>query len=251
MRRQWRLRAAFWLGVALAAGGAIWTAWPIPGVDPDYRPHVQRPAYGRRGPHVLIDEAHGNSHTGGGRYRPLAELLSRDGYRVARNRQRLIPELLESQAVLVVATPRERFGRGELAALETWVAHGGGLLVTGEAPNLTQMFGIRSGGDPRPAGPWHAHPIFNGRPERGEEVLRIHVATGPAVEGGEPLVQGRVAVVVHGKGRVVVVGDADLLGAKFEKGGTRGLNEHGFDHPRFALNALHWLSGALGARSRI
>ncbi|MGD9157337.1 MAG: hypothetical protein PVG39_02930 [Desulfobacteraceae bacterium] len=49
----------------------------------DYIPDVPNPAYkAGEGPLVLIDEAHNNYHKAGERYKPFAELLRCDGYKV-------------------------------------------------------------------------------------------------------------------------------------------------------------------------
>lgn len=50
--------------------------------DPDFNTTVARPAYVKTHPRVLIDEAHANFHTAAGRYKPLADLLTNDGYQV-------------------------------------------------------------------------------------------------------------------------------------------------------------------------
>jgi hypothetical protein len=50
--------------------------------DPTFRAVVERPAYPAGGPIVAIDEAHSNFHTAGGRYKPFADLLRSDGYKV-------------------------------------------------------------------------------------------------------------------------------------------------------------------------
>jgi hypothetical protein len=55
--------------------------------DTSFRPPIPAPAYRPgRGPVVLLDEAHFNFHTAGGRYKPFAELLRRDGYVVEPSR---------------------------------------------------------------------------------------------------------------------------------------------------------------------
>ena len=51
--------------------------------DPDFDPKVAKPAYATKHPKVLIDEAHNNFHTAGGRYKPFADLIASDGYQVA------------------------------------------------------------------------------------------------------------------------------------------------------------------------
>jgi hypothetical protein len=59
-------------------------------------------------------------------------------------------------------------------------------------------------------------------------------------------------VALHfGKGRVVILGEAALFSAQMLKsGGPRpnfkfGMNTPGNDDKQFALNVMHWLSGAL------
>src|SRR5688500_12270710 len=57
--------------------------------DPGFDPAVANPAYRLgSGPRVLFDEAHFNFHTAGGRYKALADLLTRDGYRVSPSHER-------------------------------------------------------------------------------------------------------------------------------------------------------------------
>src|SRR5262245_36982417 len=50
--------------------------------DPDFNAKVENPAYVDRHPSVLFDEAHNNFHTATGRYKPFADLITSDGYRV-------------------------------------------------------------------------------------------------------------------------------------------------------------------------
>ena len=73
-------RIRFPVVILLLAAGII-SAQQV--ADLKYKPPIPRPAYeAGKGPRVAIDEAHHNFHTAGGRYRPFAELLRRDGYRV-------------------------------------------------------------------------------------------------------------------------------------------------------------------------
>jgi hypothetical protein len=112
-------------------------------VDSDYQPPLTRPAYApNAGPRVAIDEAHHNFHTADGRYRPFAELLRRDGYRVRSFTEPLTSDRLRTADVLVIANPlhaRNRndwslptpsaFTDAEVSALRTWVEAGGALLL--------------------------------------------------------------------------------------------------------------------------
>jgi hypothetical protein len=52
--------------------------------------------------------------------------------------------------------------------------------------------------------------------------------------------------LIHGKGRVVVLGDAGALSAQFMHGGIPfGMNVEGTDNRQLSLNIMHWLSGLI------
>jgi len=155
----------------LAAAGAI-RAQQIP--DLNYSPHVPRPVYkSDAGPRVAIDEAHSNFHTAEGRYKPFAELLRRDGYRVGGHGDSLSAASLKAVDVLVIANAlHERnaedwslptpsaFAPDEIAALHAWVEKGGSLFLiadhmpfAGAAGELAKAFGVEfSNGYARPGG---------------------------------------------------------------------------------------------------
>ena len=142
-----------------AAGSSL--AQQVP--DLKYNPPIPRPAYASgMGPRVAIDEAHHNFHTADGRYRPFAELLRRDGYRVAGLGKPLSAESLKALDVLVIANAlHERneedwslptpsaFSVGEIAAVHAWVEKGGSLFLIadhmpfpGAAGELAMAFGV-------------------------------------------------------------------------------------------------------------
>jgi hypothetical protein len=129
--------------------------------DPDFDPRVDLPAYpagpGGRHPRVVIDEAHRNFHTAGGRYRPFAELLRSDGYMVSSNQRAFGAEALNDVDVLVIANamgPGEHEGHPaftpeEDAAVVRWVRAGGALLLIADhapfgsaAERLASGFGV-------------------------------------------------------------------------------------------------------------
>ncbi|MGD9816839.1 MAG: DUF4350 domain-containing protein [Hyphomonadaceae bacterium] len=113
------------------------------------------------------------------------------------------------------------------------------------------------------------HPILAGRTPR-ERVARVGVFSGVSLRGpadSRPLLRladsaqdrplgasaadaqtsaaGRAQGVAVGfaRGRVVVLGDADMLRAYFDNAGEPiGMNRPGLDNRQFALNILHWLS---------
>ena len=57
--------------------------------------------------------------------------------------------------------------------------------------------------------------------------------------------KAQAIALVHGRGRVVVTGEAAMLTAQVEDGKKFGMNLTGIDNRQFALNIVHWLSGAL------
>lgn len=131
--------------------------------DPDFAPPIPQPAYAPgSGPTVLIDEAHFNFHTASGRYKPFADLLTRDGYVVKPSTVTLSADALAAAAVLVISnalaeqnrqnwslpTP-SAFTDKEITATRDWVENGGSLLLiadhmpfAGAAAPLAAAFGI-------------------------------------------------------------------------------------------------------------
>src|SRR5215469_8750801 len=89
-------------GLVLLTATGIVSAQQV--ADLKYKPPIPRPAYeAGKGPRVALDEAHHNFHTAEGRYKPFAELLRRDGYRVDGLRQPFSAESLKDVDVLVIS----------------------------------------------------------------------------------------------------------------------------------------------------
>jgi len=115
--------------------------------DPHFNAKVDNPAYTKNFPRVLFDEAHFNSETTNGRYKPFAALLFNDGYHVAVNRQPFTKESLKSFKILVIVNPLgseeldddgaggPAFTKEECDAVIDWIRAGGALLfVVDQAP---------------------------------------------------------------------------------------------------------------------
>jgi hypothetical protein len=132
--------------------------------DTTFVPKVARPAFTRRHPTVMIDEAHRNQFTMKGAYREFASLLSGDGLRVIPGTQAFSPRWLDTCQVLVVADalgsaePRAASARAsafripECDAVRDWVRQGGSLLLIADhAPfgsamdSLAVRFGVDFG----------------------------------------------------------------------------------------------------------
>ncbi len=148
------------LAVALALAAAA----PAPAqqvADPNFDTKVAKPAYAKKGPRVLFDEAHHNFHTAAGRYKPFADLITSDGYRVTPNTRKFTRELLKGYDLLVISnalgaaamnTPEASnpaFTDEECDAVRDWVRGGGALLLIADhAPigaanaNLGKRFGV-------------------------------------------------------------------------------------------------------------
>lgn len=131
--------------------------------DSLFRYDIAHPRYPvGKGPVILLDEAHHNFHTTGGRFRPFTEFLRKDGYVVNGNSQSFSPEALKKIRVLVIAnalhetnieqwtlpTP-SAFTDSEINVLNEWVMDGGSLFLIadhmpfpGAAEKLAAAFGF-------------------------------------------------------------------------------------------------------------
>jgi hypothetical protein len=189
--------------------------------DPNFDTKVARPAYADRHPRVLFDEAHHNFHTAGGRYKPFADLIAHDGYRVTPNTEKFSRATLKGYDILVIANAlgaesmgdpgaaNPAFTDAECDAVRDWVEAGGSLLLITDhypmgsaAEGLAGRFGVdMSKGatfDPansdldRPSFLLFTrdnkllgdHPITRGRDES-ERIRRVLTFTGQSLKGPE------------------------------------------------------------------
>jgi hypothetical protein len=277
--------------------------------DPEYKPVVEHPAYAKNGPRVLFDEGHNNYHTSTNRYRPFADLLTLDGYRIVINRQPFTKKVLESFKVLVIVNALAddideagadgpAFTEEEVGVIRDWVDGGGALLLIAEqapfgksAASLAKRFEIEmSGGmveDPansekhkdylvfsRDNHLLTEHPILEGR-DNAEKVNRVIAFSGQSLKGPkgstafltlsdkavDNMVESTDAsksvsaagraeglALKVGNGRVVVLGEADMLSALLDSPPANepiGMNYPGIDNKQLTLNIMHWLSGLI------
>jgi hypothetical protein len=129
--------------------------------DTTFNTSVSHPAYLTTHPKVLFDEAHNNFHTAGGRYKPFADLITNDGYRVMSNKEKFRVQTLQGCEILVISNAlgssvpgsKERgnpaFTEEECDAVRGWIQSGGSLLLIADhAPagsataNLASRFGV-------------------------------------------------------------------------------------------------------------
>ena len=97
------------------------------------------------GPNVCIDEAHFNYHTAGGIYKPFAELLRGDGYRVRRFRSRFTADALANCQILLIANAQAKANTIGFGSPETNRAYPHASAVTREEINEVITW-VRSGG---------------------------------------------------------------------------------------------------------
>ena len=252
--------------------------------DTSFRPPIEKPSHATgSGPAVLIDEGHFNFHTASGRYSAFADLLRRDGYVVRPSTGTFRSDTWRSGKVLVVANAlheendrndwkppfRPAFTPEEVVAVRDWVAGGGRLLLIADhapfdaaAANLASTFGVKFR-DAATVGPDASQiRLF----KKGDGTLREHPLTkeidqiatfsgGWFEQGilGQPLMfygaqgQGPVqgAVIVFGKGKVAVFGEAAMFSAQLA-GPNRtpmGMNAPGAEkNALLALNVVRWLA---------
>lgn len=155
--RQWCVRLAA-LSVTAVAVQAQQVA------DTSFSPPVPAPAYKEgTGPLILLDEAHENFHTIGGRYTAFAKLARRDGYRIVGNALKFSAASLEGASILVIANALNQrnaggnwrlptpsaFEASEILAVREWVRGGGSLLLIsdhmpfpGAMGPLAEEFGV-------------------------------------------------------------------------------------------------------------
>jgi hypothetical protein len=196
-------------------------------VDPDFKAVVERPAYPRNSPTVAIDEAHSNFHTIGGQYKPFADLLKSDGYRVIASTRKFETGTFAGVDVLVIANARNltalmagdlsspAFTEHECDVVRDWVRKGGSLLLIADhapfgnaAENLGKRFAVTMGKGwafdrasaggittqlvfSRENGLLGTHPILRGR-DASEEVKSIRSFTGQSLgvpDGATPLMK--------------------------------------------------------------
>lgn len=133
--------------------------------DPNFNPTVRGRAYSDTHPVVVVDEAHANFHTMGGRYKPFADVLRADGYLVAAGTQTFTKASLGTALVLVISNalgsgfnesnagnPPSAFTDAECDAVRDWVRGGGSLLLIADhapfgatAATLAARFGVEMG----------------------------------------------------------------------------------------------------------
>jgi hypothetical protein len=185
--------------------------------DGGFDTHIVRPAYVKQHPRVLFDEAHNNLYTSTGRYKPFADLIRSDGYKLEPGAETFTRKQIEGYDVLVIVDasgPKEQrdtpaFTEAECDAVRDWVKAGGALLlITDHAPfgsaaaPLARRFdvGVTAGftfdtkqynkesGDQtelvfaRDDGLVGEHPITRGRDET-ERINRVMTFSGTSLKG--------------------------------------------------------------------
>ncbi len=196
--------------------------------DREFKAEAANPAYTEKGPVVAIDEAHSNFHTAGGQYRPFADLLRSDGYRVISSSARFEPGAFAGIDVLIIANalPGDEedmslpaFTEQECDVLAEWVRSGGSLLFIADhapfgetAANLAKRFGVDMGKGwafdsldtggvttqlvfSRENGLLGSHPILSGRGSE-EEIGVIKSFTGQSLS----VPDGAVVLMALGSG---------------------------------------------------
>lgn len=168
--------------------------------DPAFDASVSRPAYRQNGrgsrPRVVIDEAHLNFHTADNRYKPYADLLRNDGYRVLPGKEKFTAASLRAVDVLVIANAGSpeagdaavsAFTERECDTVQQWVRKGGALLLIADhapfglvAQSLAARFDVSMGKG------W----VFD-RGAAGQITTQLVFSRENGLLGMHPLLQGR------------------------------------------------------------
>jgi hypothetical protein len=199
--RQWLLMAS---SIAWGASGAQ----QVPDSAFSYRSPT--PAYAKgKGPVIMLDEAHFNFHTLGGRYYSFGQILASDGYVLKPGTSKFTKEHLQQAHIMVIANAlpdtgawtlptNAAFAKDEVATVKEWVREGGSLFIIadhmpmgGAVARLGRAFGFNwingyafldAGGAEifsRRAGNLSTNPITEGASAR-ERIDSIALFTGSA-----------------------------------------------------------------------
>jgi hypothetical protein len=165
--------------------------------DKSFVPEVKNPVYDAdSGPVIFIDEAHNNFHTLEGRYKPFADLVRKDGYRVKSFQLSFTRLSLEQGKILVISNALHEsnlekwtlpnpsaFSEEEIEAVRLWVEQGGAIFLIadhmpmpGAAADLAAAFGFifHNGYAVHKNKPQRRPPIVF---SRDKETLQEHVIT--------------------------------------------------------------------------
>ena len=131
--------------------------------DTLYIPKVSVPKYAPgQGPVVMVDEAHHNFHTTTNRFKPFANLLRHDGYKLIARKEQISAAVLGGVGILVISNALHEnnieewtlpnppaFTEEEIDIIKEWVSSGGSLLLIadhmpfpGAAEKLASVFGF-------------------------------------------------------------------------------------------------------------
>ncbi len=223
------IRSTLLVAILLVIRG--WDAFAQQRSDSAFSSTVRNPTYALgQGPTVLIDEAHHNFHTAGGRYAAFADLLRKDGYRVSPSTNVFSREVLERADILVIAnalhesnrdawklpTP-SAFAAEEIRSVSDWLKSGGSLLLIadhmpfpGAAAALGRELGFAFGNGyargpdkgvfRRSDGLLKEHPITTGGASA-EKITAVRTFTGQAFQS-----KGKVEpILVFGDGHYMLL----------------------------------------------
>jgi hypothetical protein len=132
--------------------------------DKSFVPKVNNPVYDPgAGPLIFIDEGHNNFHTLEGRYKPFADLLRKDGYRLRPLQNSFTKSALAEGRILVISNALHEsnlekwalpnpsaFSEEEIEAVCVWVEQGGALFLIADhmpfpaaSADLAAAFGFK------------------------------------------------------------------------------------------------------------
>ena len=216
-RTKWVMAIGAVTALALIAGVLVLLrSRPERPYDPSFDTSVAEPAFSEHGPLVLFDEGHRNTHTADAGYKPLADLIRNDGYRLQVHPEAFTPQTFNGVSVVLVVLPmganeagdQPAFTDAEIAAIVDWVRSGGSLLLISDhwpfgaaTVTLARALGVDMGSglveDPEHHHPTRGashleftsengllvdHPLLHGRTSA-EQVTRVLTFTGTSMLG--------------------------------------------------------------------
>ncbi len=103
--------------------------------DTSYDVSVASPVCIKNCPVIWFDEAHNNYHTASGRYKPLANLLSNDGFEIVKGLTPITKRTLVNTNLVLIAAPGH-ISNDELNILNAWIRQGGSLFTVTDHSNF-------------------------------------------------------------------------------------------------------------------
>lgn len=178
--------------------------------DTTYDVSVTKPICNQNCPVIWFDEAHDNYHTASGRYKPLANLLANDGFKIVKGITPITKQTLKKVNVVIIAAPG-RMTNEEILILNDWIKQGGSLFTVTDHNDynfdgLLESLGVGTPETEYTEDPLHARVLEDGVTKNPRHIV---FSEKDNLLGKHPIIKGRndserVKVVKTFSGRTII-----------------------------------------------